>query len=285
MNHMPAEPACLSREMKQVFGSSLTWVLVRGGGDLATGVAWRLHRSGFRVLITEIPEPMAVRRCASFCEAVSGGRAVVEGVTAVLARSVDDIPEIWAGMEIPVLLDPECKTARRLRPRVLVDAIMAKRNLGTLITDAQLVIGLGPGFRAGADAHCVIETNRGHFLGRVLESGEAEPDTGVPAPVMGVGRDRVIHAPQDGVWETHLEIGRTVRAGAEIGRVGGTKLAAGIDGVLRGVLAPGARVRKGMKLADIDPRGLRDLCFTVSDKALAAAGGVLEAMLRRRILP
>lgn len=267
--------------VKAAFSPSRITVLARGGGDLATGVAWRLHKCGFRVLITEIPEPVAVRRTVSFCEAVFEGRVIVEGVAAALVHSPGEAPGLWARGEIPVLVDPRCEAGDFIRPQVLVDAIMAKRNLGTLITDAPLVIGLGPGFTAGGDVDYVIETNRGHFLGRVLESGRAEPDTGAPGPVMGIGRGRVIYAPRDGTWETSLQIGAMIGAGDAIGTVAGILVSAETCGVLRGSLRPGIRVSRGMKLGDIDPRAARDHCFTISDKALAVAGGVLEAVLRR----
>jgi xanthine dehydrogenase accessory factor len=256
-------------------------VLVRGGGDLASGVAWRLHRCGFQVIITEVAEPLAVRRAVSFCEAVFEERVIIEGVSATFARFPAELPEILGRSEIPVLVDPSCEVKNSIHPQVVVDAIMAKRNLGTSITDAPLVIGLGPGFTAGKDVHCVIETKRGHLLGRVLESGHAEPDTGTPGPVMGITRDRVIHSPRDGRWETPREIGSMVRAGDEIGTIDGTPVIAKINGLLRGIIRPGINLARGVKLGDIDPRGIYDNCFKISDKALAIAGGVLEAVLHR----
>ncbi|HDR16740.1 MAG TPA: EF2563 family selenium-dependent molybdenum hydroxylase system protein [Desulfobacteraceae bacterium] len=262
-----------------VVPSNIT-VLVRGGGDLASGTAWRLHRCGFKVLITEIEHPLAVRRTVSFCEAVFEGRVTIEGVAATLVDSPGEAPVLWAEGEIPVLVDPQCEIKHSIRPQVLVDGIMAKRNLGTSINDAPLVVGLGPGFTAGRDVHYVVETNRGHFLGRVIESGRAEPDTGTPGPVMGITRDRVIHAPLAGKWKTSREIGAAVRTGDEIGTIDGTPVTTAIDGVLRGAVRGGINVEQGMKLGDVDPRGIREHCFTISDKALAIAGGVLEAVLR-----
>jgi len=255
-----------------------TTVLVRGGGDLASGTAWRLHRCGFNVVITEIDHPLAVRRTVSFCEAVFERRVVIEGVAAALVDSPAQASALWQKHEIPVFVDPRCELKRTIRPQVLVDAIMAKRNLGTSINDAPLVIGLGPGFTAGEDVHNVIETNRGHFLGRVIDSGRAEPDTGSPGPVMGITKDRVIHAPRSGLWETSKEIGTMVRAGDKIGTIDDTPVTTSIDGVLRGAVRAGINVDQGMKLGDVDPRGIREHCFTISDKALAIAGGVLEAI-------
>jgi len=255
-------------------------VLVRGGGDLASAVAWRLHQCGFRVLITEIEEPLSVRRKVSFCEAVYEGHAVVEGVRAVCIRSAEDAPRIWGQGEIPILVDPSCKVKERMKPQVLADAIMAKRNTGTSIHDAPLVIALGPGFLAGEDAHFVVETNRGHNLGRLLTTGSAEPNTGVPGPVKGITTDRVLRAPADGIWQNTLDIGDPVSQGDLIGEVSGLWVKSKIGGVIRGLIHPGALVNKGLKIGDIDPRGTKEYCYTISDKALAIAGGVLEGVLR-----
>jgi xanthine dehydrogenase accessory factor len=256
-------------------------ILIRGGGDLASGVAWRLHHCGFRVLITEVPEPLSVRRKVSFCEAVFDGSAEVEGVKAVLVGSVREVPGPWERGEIPVLVDPECRTKEPLRPEALVDAIIAKKNLGTSVQDAPLVIALGPGFEVGKDAHFVVETNRGHRLGRLLTSGSAEPDTGVPGPVKGITSDRVLRAPAEGLWENVLDIGDLVSPGDLIGTVDGLPVKAVIGGVIRGLIHRGVQVREGLKIGDIDPRGNVADCFTISDKALAIAGGVLEGILRR----
>jgi xanthine dehydrogenase accessory factor len=253
-------------------------VLVRGGGDLASGTAWRLNRCGFNVLITEIDHPLAVRRTVSFCEAVFERRVKIEGVTAALVDSPDQAPTLWEKHEIPVFVDPLCEVRHTIQPQVLVDGIMAKRNMGTSINDAPLVIGLGPGFTAGLDVHYVVETKRGHFLGRAIDSGRAEPNTGTPGAVMGITMDRVIHAPRAGLWKTSKEIGAMVRAGDQIGTIDDTPVTTKIDGVLRGAVRAGINVGQGMKLGDVDPRGIRRHCFTISDKALAIAGGVLEAI-------
>ncbi len=254
-------------------------VLVKGGGEMATGVVHRLARSGFRVCITEISEPLAVRREVAFCEAVFEGRKEVEGLVARRAANGNEILESWEEGLIPLLVDPECKIREVLKPEVLVDAIMAKRNLGTRMNDAPLVIGLGPGFRAGADVHRIVETSRGHNLGRVIEDGEAEPDTGIPGETGGYTWERVLRAPGNGRFMGSKKIGDPVKRGEVIARVEGLPVEAGIDGVLRGILRDGFSVQQGMKVGDVDPRGIRAHCFTISDKARAIGGGVLEAIL------
>ena len=264
----------------QIMGISDIKIAIRGGGDLASGVAWRLHQCGFKVFLTEIEQPLAVRRKVAFCEAIYDGRAAVEGVEAVLAKSPDEISGVWEKGFIPILVDPDCESRHAVKPRVLVDGIIAKKNLGTTMEHAPLVIALGPGFEAGRDAHFVVETNRGHNLGRLLATGMAEPDTGIPGPVQGITTDRVIRAPADGRLETRVEIGDTVEKGDKLGSVSGKPVLATIDGVLRGLIRSGIRVGKGLKIGDIDPRGNRDNCFTMSEKALAIAGGVLEGILR-----
>ncbi len=253
-------------------------VLIRGGGDLATGVAHRLHRAGFTVMMTELPRPLAVRRAVSFAEAVYAERVTVEGVTARRA------PDPMVGMaytvmgEIPVVVDIHDTTLARMRPPIVVDARMAKRNLGTRLTDAKLVIGLGPGFTAGADCHAVVETNRGHHLGRVYWEGSAEPNTGEPEPVRGFAGTRVLRAPREGEFKGRLEIGDLARAGDVLASVDGEPIRAQFDGVVRGLLHDGLRVTAGMKVGDLDPRGVREYCFLISDKARAVGGGVLEAI-------
>ncbi|MGD2124891.1 MAG: selenium-dependent molybdenum cofactor biosynthesis protein YqeB [Desulfobacteraceae bacterium] len=266
--------------MKTPIGISAIKVLVRGGGDLASGVAWRLHHCGFRLFITEIDQPMAVRRKVSFCEAVYDGQAVVEGVKALLVRDAQDVYKVWDQGHIPVLVDPKAEAKHVIRPDVLLDAILAKKNLGTSADDAPLVIALGPGFEAGKDAHFVVETNRGHNLGRLLKKGSAEPNTGLPGPVQGITEDRVLRAPANGKWENAVEIGDLVSQGDLIGSVAQQPVQAKIDGILRGLIRPGINVTKGLKIGDIDPRGMKAFCYTISEKALAIAGGVLEGILR-----
>jgi xanthine dehydrogenase accessory factor len=253
---------------------------LRGGGDLASGVAWRLYQSGFKVFITEVAKPLAVRRKVAFCEAVYDGRAEVEGVEAVLISEAEEVYSIWEQSKIPLLVDPQCKAKRVIEPHVIVDAILAKKNLGTTIHDAPLVIALGPGFEAGKDAHFVVETNRGHNLGRLIASGTAEPNTGIPGPVQGITSERVLRAPVDGEWKIILDIGDEVKKGDAVGSVNGVVLEAQIDGVIRGLIRSGIDVHKGLKLGDIDPRGKKEFCFTISEKSRALGGTVLEAILR-----
>lgn len=256
-------------------------VLIKGGGEMASGVAQRLVRSGFRVCITELPEPLAVRRGVSFCEAVFAGQTEVEGLVARRASGVEEIRRCWEKGEVPVVIDPPCAVRSALSPDVLVDAILAKRNTGTTPGDAPLVIGLGPGFRAGGDVHFVIETNRGHRLGRVIEEGEAEPDTGTPGDIGGYTRERVLRAPAPGTFLGKKRIGDRVAEGETVAEVGGVPLRAAIPGVLRGILHDGLTAQPGMKVADVDPRAERENCVTVSEKARAIGGAVLEAVLRR----
>jgi xanthine dehydrogenase accessory factor len=255
-------------------------VLIKSGGDIASGIAWRLHHCGFRVFITEIDQPMAVRRKVSFCEAVYDGLAAVEGVKALLIHKAHEVPDVWTQGKIPVFVDPDCAVRQVIKPDVIIDAILAKKNLGTSITDAPLVIALGPGFRAGKDARFIVETNRGHNLGRLLTEGSAEPNTGVPGPVQGITTDRVLRAPAEGVWQNNYDIGDLVKKGDLIGSVAGMPVKALIGGVIRGMIHSGIRVKKGLKIGDIDRRGKKEFCYTISEKALAVGGGVLEGILR-----
>ena len=254
-------------------------VLIRGAGDLASGIALRLFHSGIPVVMTEQPRPTVIRRTVSFADAVTSGTMTVEDVTAQLAADAREARELLAQGVIPVLADPECCCREELRPDVIVDAILAKRNLGTRITDAGIVIGVGPGFTAGRDCHAVVETMRGHTLGRVFYTGSALPNTNVPGLVGGFAGERVLRAPADGVFEGVKKIRDLVSQGDIVGYVAGVPMCATISGVLRGLLADGVEVKKGMKSGDIDPRGEVLHCDTVSDKANAVAGGVLEAIL------
>jgi xanthine dehydrogenase accessory factor len=260
--------------------TSAVEVLIRGGGDLASGVAWRLHASGFKVAITEIDKPMAVRRAVSFCEAVYDNETEVEGVKALCIHDAQEVFAVWEKGWIPVMVDPDAESRHVIQPLVLVDAILAKRNLGTTLSHAPLVIALGPGFEAGKDAHYVVETNRGHRLGRLLTSGSAQPNTGAPGPVMGITSDRVLLAPAEGIWMNTKNIGDLVRKGEIAGRVEDQTVHSEIEGVLRGLIRPGISVTQGLKIGDVDPRGDRSSCYTISEKALAIAGGVLEGILR-----
>lgn len=259
-------------------------VVVKGGGDLGAGVAWRLHRCGFRVLVTETAQPTVIRRAVSFASAVYEGVVTVDGVTARLAADDAGITAVWAAGEVGVLVDPEGTVIRRLRPDAVVDAILAKRNIGTRITDAPVVVALGPGFTAGVDCHAVVETNRGHNLGRVILEGSAEPNTGVPGSVGGESARRLLRAPAEGVFRAVRAIGDLVQAGDVVARVDDAPVRSQLDGVVRGLLHDGLRVSTGIKVGDVDPRGVVSHCFSISDKALAIGGGVVEAILflRRR---
>jgi len=256
-----------------------TGVLIRGAGEMASGIAHRLFKSGFKVCLTEISRPLAVRRLVSFCEAVYDREKTVEGVTALRVAKQSEIFSVWQEGKIPLLVDSENNTKDFLKPHVLIDAILAKRNMGTKITDAPLVVGLGPGFKAGKDVHVVIETNRGHNLGRLIFEGEAEPNTGVPGIIAGYGLERVIRAPRDGKFKLLKDIGDMVVAGETVAQVEGEPIRANISGVIRGLLRDGTKVTKGLKAGDIDPRGDRSYCTKISEKARALGGSVLEAIL------
>lgn len=255
-------------------------VVIRGAGDLATGVAHRLWRSGFPVAMLEIARPTVIRRTVALAEAVYVGEAAVEGMR---GRLVADVGMVWPAIKdhtVPVLVDPEANSVPKLRPHVLVDAVMAKKNLGTRRDMAPVVIGLGPGFSAGKDVDAVVETQRGHYLGRVILEGSALPDTGIPGEVKGYAEERVLRVPQDagGTWKPLVKIGDLVEAGQTIAWVEGREVKTRIAGVVRGLLREGLEVWPGMKVGDVDPRGDRSFCFTISDKARAIGGGVLEAI-------
>jgi len=251
--------------------------LIKGAGDLASGVALRLYRAGFAVVMTEIAHPTVVRRTVAFAEAVFEGHAAVEGVDGVLADDATHVRRLLVGGVIVVVVDPEATVRHELQPVLLVDAIVAKRNLHTRIGDAPAVVALGPGFVAGRDAHAVIETKRGHMLGRVITAGEALPNTGIPGEYGGYGAQRVLRASGNGILRSDHEIGDQVRAQEIVAHVGDVPVRSPLDGVLRGLLRPGLHVSSGLKLGDVDPRGSREHCYLASDKAMAVAGGVLEA--------
>jgi xanthine dehydrogenase accessory factor len=256
-------------------------IVIKGAGEMASGVAWRLYMANFKnILMLETAVPAAVRREVSFCEAIYDGSQTVEGVKAIKADTVKDIHAAWAQGDIAVAADPQWHLIKKIRPQVLVDAILAKKNLGTRLQDAGVVIGLGPGFNAGADVHMVIETNRGHDLGRIITSGFAGPNTGVPGAIAGITADRVLRSPADGLFKSEKSIGDSVAAGEVIGSVGEQMVTSKIDGVLRGLIRPQSMVAKGLKIGDVDPRGRREYCRTISEKARAIAGSVLEAILR-----
>lgn len=262
--------------------SAPPFVLVRGAGDLATGVILSLCRAGYLVGALEIERPTAIRRAVSLSEAMYEGEARVEGTRALRVGSAAEFAAALGPMTVPILADPEAASAAILAPFALVDAIIAKRNLGTRLSMAGVVVALGPGFVAGADCHAVVETKRGPGLGRVIREGGAEPDSGVPGLVEGYGSERVVHAPSAGRIEALREIGGIVAAGEAIASIAGPAgsfvVASPLGGALRGLIRPGIEVRQGAKIADVDPRGRRELCFSVSDKAWAVGAGVLEAL-------
>lgn len=256
-----------------------TRVLIRGAGEMASGVAHRLFTSGFRICLTEISRPLAVRRLVSFSEAVYDGEKTVEEVTAIRISQPAEIFLAWEERKIPLLVDPDNQVKAMLRAQVLIDAILAKKNVGTAITDAPLVIGLGPGFTAQQDVHVVIETNRGPNLGKLIYDGEAEPNTGVPGIVGGYGKERVIRASCQGTLTVVKDMGTIVAQGEIVARVAGESVKAGIPGIVRGMLRDGTHVVKGLKLGDIDPRCDLAYCTTISDKAKALGDAALEAIL------
>lgn len=256
------------------------FVVIKGAGDLASGIALRLFHSGFQVVMTDLPNPLAIRRTVSFCEAIRNGEAVVEGIKAIKATTKEEVYEVLDSGAIPVLPDPEANIVKSINPDVVVDAILAKRNTGTSITDAGIVIGVGPGFVAGEDCHAVIESMRGHTLGRAIYEGPALPNTNIPGLIGGFAGERVLRAPADGIFNSVHSIGDIVKSGDVIGYVEGKPMLSTIDGVLRGLIADGTPVREGLKSGDVDPRGNTEYCTLVSDKALAIAGGVLEAILK-----
>ena len=253
-------------------------VVIRGAGDLASGVALRLWRAGMDVVLLDVEKPTAIRRTVAFSEAIVHGVQRVEDVTARLATA-ETAEETLAAGYIPVLVDPEGRSVPKLKPDALVDAILAKRNLGTEIRDAPVVIGVGPGFTAGVDCHAVVETMRGHSLGRVIREGSAIPNTGIPGLIGGFAGERVLRAPAAGLFHPLRDIGDAVTEGEILATVEGKPIIATLTGTLRGILPEGTEVSPGMKAGDIDPRCQRSHCFTASDKALAVGGGVLEAVL------
>ena len=256
--------------------------LIRGAGDIASGVALRLWRSGIDVVMTDLARPTAIRRTVAFSDAIVHGETTVEELRAVRAEDAAQARALLREGVLPVLADPECACRAALAPDALVDAILAKRNLGTRITDAPIVVGVGPGFTAGEDCHAVVETMRGHTLGRVVYTGSALPNTNIPGLIGGFAGERVLRAPCDGVFTAVHRIGDIVEEGETIGYVEGMPMKCTISGVLRGVLDDGVRVHAGMKSGDVDPRCKPEYCTTASDKALAVGGGVLEAVLHLR---
>ena len=257
-------------------------VLIKGGGEVASGIAHRLHRSHFRVCLTEIANPLAVSRGTAFSEAVFDGRKTIEGVTAeLISVSLGEIYRVWQEGNIPIAVDPEASIMEKLKPDVLVDATIAKRNIGTKITDATLVIGMGTGFYAGRDVHIVVETNHSNNLGRVILEGEAEENTGTPVAIGRLTKERVVWAPQAGIFTTSKQIGDSVDVHQIVGWVGEQPMQAPISGILRGLMRNGVRVSEGSKLIEIDSVNDRAICYAIRPRVRAIAGGVLEAILMR----
>ena len=254
-------------------------VLIKGAGDLATGIAYRLKKSGFDIVMTEIHKPTTVRRTVAFSQAVFDNEIVIEGIKGVKVNNINEIYEEIREGNIPIIIDENAEIIKELRPDVVVDAIIAKKNLGTSIEDAPIVIGVGPGFEARVDCHLVVETKRGHYLGKVIEEGSAIPNTGVPGNIGGYTKERIIRASSNGKIKPLVAIGDFVKKGDIVAYIDGIEVLAEIDGIVRGMLQEGIEVFKGMKSGDIDPRCEKDHCFTISDKARSIGGGVLEAIM------
>ena len=274
--------------MKNKFVMNGPVVLVRGAGEQASGVGWVLAKAGLRVVMTEVAEPLMVRWTVCFGTAVPEGRFEVAGVTATRIDDPKECEATWLAGEIPVLVDPELNGLSRINPLVLVDAIMAKRNLGTKRSMALRTFGLGPGFSAGIDVDVVVETNRGHNLGSLIYDGPAQANTGIPGEIGGFSWDRVIYSPKAGVFRAKRAIGEQVSAGDCLGEIDDgiltTKVFSSIEGVLRGLLRTETRVSTHVKIGDIDPRGHEDHCWTISEKARAIGGAVLLGILESGIL-
>lgn len=254
-------------------------VLIKGAGDLATGIAYRLKKSGFDIVMTEIHKPTTVRRTVAFSQAVFDNEIVIEGIKGVKVNNINEIYEEIREGNIPIIIDENAEIIKELSPNVVVDAIIAKQNLGTSIEDAPIVIGVGPGFEAKVDCHLVVETKRGHYLGKVIEEGSAIPNTGVPGNIGGYTKERIIRASSNGKIKPVVAIGDFVKKGDIVAYIDGVEVLSEIDGIVRGMLQEGIEVFKGMKSGDIDPRCEKDHCFTISDKARSIGGGVLEAIM------
>ena len=258
-------------------------IIIRGGGDIATGTIRRLWGAGFKVVVLECEHPSAIRRQVSVCEAVYEGQVTIENMQAIMAYNLNEAEEILKDGKVPVVIDPKGKTIDILKPDIVIDAILAKKNMGTLKEMAPLTIALGPGFEAGKDTDIVIETKRGHNLGRIITEGSAYPDTGIPGNIGGYTLERVIHAPSEGIIKNIASIGDVVNKGDEIALIssdkGNVSVYASITGILRGIIKDGYKVTKGFKIADIDPRKEElSNCFTISDKARCISGSVLEVV-------
>lgn len=254
-------------------------IIVRGGGDIASGTINRLHNMGFRVLVLEISKPNFIRRKVCYGEAVYEGEFSLEGTVSKLACSLEEIYSIWEEKKIPVYIDPEMKILEKLSPDVIIDGILAKKNLGMSKELAPVTIGLGPGFEAGKNVHAVIETNRGHNLGRIIYEGKAAENTGIPGIIQGYGKERVIYASAEGILKTVHDIGDVVQKDEIIAYIGTEPVKASLTGLIRGMIRGGSFVKKGLKISDIDPREDQlENCYTISDKARTVSGGAAEAV-------
>ena len=253
-------------------------ILIKGAGDLATGIASRLYNSGYQILMTDIAVPLTVRRTVALSRAVYEGKAEVETMTGILVKNMDEAEKVLSDRNIPVIVDEKAEIRKDYHPDVVVDAILAKKNLGTRITDAPLVIGVGPGFTAGEDCHAVIETKRGHYLGQAIWKGSAIPNTGIPGNIGGFTVERIIRATADGIFEPVAKIGDMVEKDQIVAYSGGQEIRAKMSGIVRGMLQEHVPVTETMKCGDIDARCELEHCYTISDKARAVGGGVLEAV-------
>lgn len=254
-------------------------IVVRGAGEMASGVIRRLFMASFRVIALEIPAPICIRRYVCFAEACFQKQVTVEGVTAILADSAEEAVSLAEKRRIPVLIDPEANSLSFFNPMAVIDARMLKDESDADINLAPITIGLGPGFDAGVNCHAVVETNRGIDLGRAIYSGPCLPDTGVPAPVGGYDRQRILRSPADGEFRSSCKIGDEIKSGQIVGKVASITITSSIDGIVRGLIHDDLVVSQGMKIGDIDPQGTKEYCYKISDKANAIGGGVLEALL------
>lgn len=257
-------------------------VVIRGGGDLATGVAEVLYQSGFKILILDIEKPSSIRRSVCFSEAIYDGVTKVENIICKKVENENDIEKCWNEKIIPIMVDEKGEIIKKIKPDVVVDSIIAKKNLGTTKEMAPITIALGDGFEAGKDVDIVVETMRGHNLGRVITSGRAMKNTGIPGEIKGVSKDRVIYSLANGIFSSVKKIGDTVQKDEIIGYVGDVEIRGKISGVLRGIIREGYEVTENMKIGDIDPRiEEKNNCFTISDKARSLGGAVLRAIMFR----
>lgn len=254
-------------------------VLIKGAGDLATGIAWRLHRAGFNIIMTEIVQPLTVRLTVAYSNAVYRGEVEIEGIKGKLVKDYQEAKDVLAEDKIAIIVDKMAQIKQEFKPDVIIDAIMAKHNLNTNINEAPIVIAIGPGFTAGRDCHYVVETKRGHFLGKVIEEGSAIENTGIPGNIGGYTLERIIRANGDGVFRSVVKIGDFVKKGDIVAYVDDKVVRALIEGIVRGMLHDGIKVTDKMKCGDIDPRAEKSHCFSISDKSRAIGGGALEAVL------